>query len=207
MKQALSRVFWMGGSPCAGKSSIAEMLAEKYGLRVYHCDDAFERHRQSATEADQPVLRRLSKLSWDEIWMRPVEVQVESEFQIYREEFGMIVDDLLQLPQSPPILAEGSALLPECVVPLLSDPHHAVWIVPTPAFQLEHYSRRDWIHAILAECENPTQAFSNWMNRDIAFAAQVAQAATANGMKVISIDGSRPIDEIAGEVAKYYRLV
>ena len=30
------RIYWLGGSPCAGKSSVADLLAERYGLTPGH---------------------------------------------------------------------------------------------------------------------------------------------------------------------------
>ena len=30
-----SRVLWLGGSPCTGKSTVAGLLAARHGLRVY----------------------------------------------------------------------------------------------------------------------------------------------------------------------------
>src|SRR4051794_31012591 len=44
----LKHVFWLGGSSCAGKTSIARLLAAAHGLLVYSCDDAFEAHRRRA---------------------------------------------------------------------------------------------------------------------------------------------------------------
>jgi cytidylate kinase len=37
----------IGGSPCSGKSTIADRLAATYGMQVYRCDDAFFRHQMS----------------------------------------------------------------------------------------------------------------------------------------------------------------
>ena len=51
--------------------------------------------------------------------MRLVEQQVAEEITLYREEFPLLFDKLLAFAKSPPILAEGAALLPACVVPLL----------------------------------------------------------------------------------------
>lgn len=80
-------IYWLGGSPCAGKSSVADLLAERYSLAVYRCDDAFYRHTQICNPQDQPSLHAISTMSWDQIWMRPVEVQVATERAAYREEF------------------------------------------------------------------------------------------------------------------------
>ncbi|MFN8444306.1 MAG: hypothetical protein U0175_26220 [Caldilineaceae bacterium] len=38
--------YWIGGSPCAGKSSVTNLLAAQFGLTTYHVDDHFNRHAQ-----------------------------------------------------------------------------------------------------------------------------------------------------------------
>jgi hypothetical protein len=51
-------------------------------------------------------------MSLDDLWMQPVAVQGAYELDIYREQFAMIVGDLLKLPRDKPILVEGAAQLP-----------------------------------------------------------------------------------------------
>jgi 2-phosphoglycerate kinase len=138
MKRELEHVFWIGGSPCSGKSSIAEMLASRYGLAAYRCDDAFFEHAKRVDPITQPMFHRIANMTWNEIWMRPVDVQIAEEMTCYREEFEMIVADLLAYPKSRPVIAEGAALLPDCVSDLLPDRRRAMWVVPTEAFQRAH---------------------------------------------------------------------
>jgi hypothetical protein len=145
-------------------------------------------------------------MSWNEIWSRPVDVAVSDEFEFYREEFGMILEDLHSMPTDRPVLAEGAALLPELVAPLVSHPRSAIWVVPTEEFQLHHYSRREWIHDILSQCENPDSAFATWMGRDAGFARLVAENATRRGFKVIIVDGTRTIEDLAHEVEHHFGL-
>ncbi|MBN1976681.1 MAG: hypothetical protein JW918_04690 [Anaerolineae bacterium] len=204
----LAHVLWMGGSPCSGKSSIAEMLAEKYGLRVYRCDDAFWEHAKRVDPVAHPTFHRLTHMAWDEIWMRPVAVQIADEFACYLEQFGMIVDDLLALPRSTPVIAEGAALLPELVSGLLPDRSRAVWVLPTESFQRKHYTpeKRPFVNDILAHCQNPTQAFANWMDRDVGFARRVAGQAQALGLEIVTVDGQRTIEQNAEIVAQYFGL-
>lgn len=204
----LAHVLWMGGSPCSGKSSIAEMLAKKYGLRVYKCDDAFWEHAKRVDPAKHPTFHRLTHMTWDELWMRPVAVQIADEFACYREQFGMIIDDLLVLPRSTPVIAEGAALLPDLVSDLLPDRDRAVWVIPTEPFQREHYTpeKRPFVNDILAHCQNPTQAFANWMDRDVGFAKRIAQQAQELDLKGLTVDGRRTIEQNAEMVAKYFRL-
>jgi 2-phosphoglycerate kinase len=197
----------MGGSPCAGKSSIADLLAARHGLRVYHCDDYFQAHGARVVPAQQPTFHKISGMTWEQIWMRPIAELVADEVQVYHEEFAMIVDDLLALAGAQPILAEGSALLPELVAGLLGDPRRAIWMVPTEAFQREYYPKRGrWVQDVVRQCSDPQQALQNWMDRDVAFAEIVAQGAAERGLEVVRVDGSCTIDEHAAMVEQWYRM-
>jgi hypothetical protein len=115
--------FWLGGSPCAGKSSIADWLVARYGLAYYQCDQFFGAHTGRATPETAPTLHQLGQFSWDEIWLEPVQTLLAREIAAYREEFPMIQADLAELMQTTtaPILVEGAALLPDLVVDLLPD--------------------------------------------------------------------------------------
>jgi 2-phosphoglycerate kinase len=203
----LSHVLWMGGSPCSGKSSIAHLLAEEYGLREYHCDDMYEEHLRRVVPERQPVMSRVKGMTWDEVWMHPVGALVERELAFYREDFEMVLQDLLALPSDRPVIAEGSALLPECVAPLLIRPQQAIWVVPEEEFQRREYGHREWAQGVLAHCTQPGQAWENWMGRDAGFARAVAKDAEARGLKVLVVDGGRSIEANARTVAAHFGLV
>jgi adenylylsulfate kinase-like enzyme len=46
LKDQLAHILWMGGSPCSGKTSIADLLADQYSLVVYHVDEMFDEHQR-----------------------------------------------------------------------------------------------------------------------------------------------------------------
>jgi hypothetical protein len=190
-------ILWLGGSPCSGKSSIAQALAQRYGLTAYHCDDHWDAHVAQADPEQEPHMARIGQMSWDEIWMRPVAAQVSYELGVYREEFPMILRDLAERRhQTAGLLAEGAALLPEGVAPLITDARQALWVVPTAAFQRRVYPNRGaWVQQILAQCSDPEQALANWMNRDIAFARHVAAQAEELGLRVLWVDGETTLAE------------
>jgi hypothetical protein len=195
----------LGGSPCAGKSSVADRLAERYNLTVYRCDDGYGRHVQACNPKEHPTLHAITQMTWDEIWMRPVAVQVDAELEAYREEFRMILDDLRGLPRDRLVLVEGCALLPELVAPL-ADPLHALWFVPTPQFQRHHYSQRGFIQEILSQCSDPQAAWDNWMARDEQFGRTVASAATQRGYRIECVDGTCSLDTLALLAAAHFGL-
>ena len=206
ISQQLSHILWIGGSPCAGKSSIAYILAQQYNLQTYSCDDHYEAHLTRATPDKHPLMSNAAGMTWDEVWMRPVDVLVTRELAFYREEFEMVIEDLLAMRRSTHIIAEGAALLPQCVAPLLSHPSQAIWIVPTKEFQLKEYAHRDWVENILSQCQDPQQAWHNWMGRDAGFAKAVAQDAIARGLRVIEVDGKQSLEEHTKMVAAHFGL-
>jgi 2-phosphoglycerate kinase len=182
-------------------------LADQYKLRTYHCDEAFAEHRQQVTAGQQPLLHKWTHTAWDELWMQPHETLVAEAIACYQEHFQLVMKDLLALPHSEPILAEGTCLLPSSVDKVLSSKDRAIWIIPTEAFQKAHYRDRGaWVERILSECAQPEQAFRNWMDRDVAFATWVTKTASERGLRIVQVDGMRTIAENARIVAGLFSL-
>lgn len=202
----LANVVWIGGSPCAGKSSVADAIARECGWAIYRCDDEVSRHARLADPVRQPIFTWLNQLTCDELWMRPVDRQTAEEVAYYREEFAFILDDLAQVAAEQPVIAEGAALLPENIDPRIVRAGRAVWIVPTPEFQREHYAQRDWTAKTLACCSDRETAWQNWMERDVRFARHVREAAEYRGYPVVMVDGTRGLDETIAVVGRLLRL-
>ena len=203
----LEGVFWLGGSPCAGKSSISEVIARRFGVDVYRVDAAFESHAQRFDPLRHPALTKWSKSSWNQRWMQPVESLVQEVIACYREHFTLVLEDILSLPKRKSLLVEGTALLPAQVASVLSRQSRAIWLIASADFQRVHYSRRDWVRGILAQCSKPEEAFHNWMERDIRFAQWIEAEASATHLSLLRVDGNRTIEQNAEAVARHFQLL
>lgn len=203
----LKNVFWLGGSPCAGKSSISEILASRFDLDVYHVDEAFETHVQSLDAVHQPALAKWCASSWNERWMQPIDNLLQDVIACYQEHFALVRTDILGRSRQKSLLVEGTALLPRQVVGLLSNTNQAIWITPSEGFQREHYAKRVWAREIVDQCSNPEVAFQNWMERDIRFAKWIEAEVTTLNLPQFKIDGSRTIAESAERVAAHFELI
>ncbi|MCJ7700021.1 MAG: zeta toxin family protein [Anaerolineales bacterium] len=190
LNRLFSQAYFIGGSPCSGKSTIAEMISRQYQLEYYKVDEYEGEHMQRCHPDIHPVMHKYSKMDWNEIWMRPVQVQVKEEFEFYRERFQMIRQDLNGRDPERCMIIEGAALLPELLSQYGADHSRVVFMVPTKDFQIHHYWKRGWIKTILKDCVNPRQAFENWMERDYGFGQVILRQAKNFGFNSILVDRS-----------------
>lgn len=199
-------MYWLGGSPCSGKSSISRRLARRHGLRIYSVDEALPGHLARLDPHLHPSLSAWVAASWDDRWLKPVDVLVAEAYACYREHFTLVLEDLLSSDREIPMLVEGTALLPAVLAGLGISARRAVWIVPTRQFQNRLYSQRSWVNGILAECSQPETAFSNWMERDAQFVGQVKTEAAAASYPLLVVDGQASLEDNTAWVAAHFGL-
>jgi adenylate kinase family enzyme len=206
IKRLLSQAFIVGGSPCSGKSTVARRLSREFKFQYYKVDDYESEHSERCDPILHPTMYKYAQMSWGEIWMRPVLDQVSEEFEYYRERFEMIVQDLGKYDEDKTVILEGAAYLPELIEQNEVDLKRVIFMVPTWEFQLQHYRQRPWIHHILQACQDPDQAFENWMIRDHLFGQEILRQSIAKGYQAILVDGSRTITERYTQIKAHFEL-
>lgn len=205
----MTQIFFIGGSPCSGKSSVAASIATTYNFGYFKVDDHLERYLAKGRLDGKPACARVGGMTADQIWMRQPAIQMVEEFEIYREVFAYVVQDLNDLQHrtgKAGIIAEGAAFLPELMQQHGVGRHAFLCMIPTVAFQLEHYRRRAWVASVLADCLDKEQAFSNWMVRDELFAQAIRSDAIEKGYACIITDGTTGIDERVRQVSRIFGL-
>jgi len=197
--------FWLGGSACAGKTSVARLLAAEHGLTLYSCDDGFEEHRRRADPARHPDFHRLMDMPMEKLWARPVEAQAAELLRFYRDELDMVLEDLQSLAE--PVLAEGVGLLPERIAEICPDRRRVLLLISTPEFRRQAYLKRGpLVRKLLSQCRDPEKAFIRWMERDDKIAQRLAAGARRYGLKVLKINGRQTVEEVARLAARSLAL-
>ena len=235
LKQRLQHVYWLGGSPCSGKSTITDLIHNQYGIEIYHVDEAVRTKFGPYDPVTQPFMYRWANMVWEDtkrednawddaasmntapshrpesfwdyVWMRPVQTLVDEVFQCYSEQLTLVLQDILESPSRNPMLVEGNSLLPSKVAPLIPDRSRALWMAPSAEFQRRMYPQRgEWVQNILSQCRNPDRALQNWMDRDIAFANQITQDVNRLGLMIITVTGERSIAQNLRTVLDHFAL-
>ncbi len=163
-------------------------------------------HMKLGVERGFKFITEFSKMTSDEVWLRPVKEQVDGEVEYYKEQLQLIREDIENYGSDTPLIVEGAAILPEFMEDMNIANHRVIYIVPTAEFQLEHYKKREWVKDVLMDCSNPEKAFENWMNRDIEYAKRVLGLAKKYNRNHILVDGKESLEENFQRVEGYFQL-
>jgi cytidylate kinase len=181
----MRHVYWIGGGSGAGKSTIARRLADRHGWRLYATDDVMGEHARRTTPDEAPLLHEFMAMDMDERW----------------------VEDLLRMPRERCVVVEGFRLLPHLVRPLLTEPGHAVWLLPTPEFrQAALTSRATPAGGFTGRTSDPERANRNIAARDHMFTEHLREETARLGLPTVTVDLTMSEDELAERVSRVLRL-
>lgn len=202
----MMNIYYIGGSPCSGKSTVAEILSEQYDLYYFKVDDFLDSYTKQGALKGYPVCRKQVELTPDQIWMRDPVLQCREELIYYEEVFEFIERDLEQIKNVNGVITEGAAYVPGLIRDAQIPENRYLSITPTKEFQLFHFRKRTFVPYILRGCSNMERAFDNWMERDILFAGEVRKQCGETGYTSVINDGSMEIAEMADLVVSHFGL-
>ncbi|MBO5023432.1 MAG: hypothetical protein J6D11_03880 [Clostridia bacterium] len=149
IKRAINNVYFIWGR---GKTTIANLLNEKYGFYVYSTDNAKDYHWGEANPEEQPYMCRnyIKEYGVKSFWELPKEVIADREYHIQKEVTPMIIVDLIALAKKHKIIiCEGDI------------DYHTIAPIATHTVHLRNCGKEfDWFnrpdHSNLNEIKNRT---------------------------------------------------
>lgn len=203
----LHRALWIGGGQWAGKSTVARLLAVRYGITAYHYD-----YHDARAHNDRRIARRVdlgepvTGPDPDTVWVHTTpEEMAATTLAGFPDRFEWALDDLRALVSGHPIIAEGWGLRPELVAPIIDSPRRMVVMVPTPEFRRHQLQQLPRAASFGHSVSDPARAQANRLARDRLVAEDAVRTAHRLGIRVIEVDGSRDAAAIAELVADHFR--
>ena len=194
MRERLSHVLWIGGGPQAGKTTLSRLLAGKWDLKIFNLDWHAVRDHELRP---RPAALAFAALSMDERWATPsVEHLVERSIDIWQENFALVLDDLLALPRSRTIVAEGPGAFPWCVSPVITSASQAIFLVPTREWRDTAAVRRWGAGQVrrFPGIVDRERALTNVSARDAILDARAMSSCAELGLRCELVDGTRDLD-------------
>lgn len=205
LRKLLAHVLWIGGATDSGKSTVAQQLAVRHGMNVYHYDKVDANHLNTLAETN-PVIRKFMDASLEERWIQPGPEALFALLMIsFPLRFPLVIEDVFALPAEKPIIVEGFGLLPELVHPMLSSPHQAIWFIPTETFKWDSMTRRGKpsFGTAVSDLE---RAKINLFTRDMMLADHYRKQVPMYGYALYEVDGSRSVEEMTDLTDKHFAM-
>lgn len=193
------KIYYIGGSPCSGKSTIAEILSAKYNLHYFKVDDFLEKYMKLGASKGYEICKKQNSMNAEETWMRKPSLQCREEFIFYEEIFEFALEDLKKI-KGKNIITEGALYFPKLMKRFHIPKDRYISITPSKDFQISHYKKREWVSFVLKGCSDKKKAFTNWMDRDILFAQEVQRQCKEENYVSIINDGNIELDELVSRV-------
>lgn len=194
LRARLAHVLWIGGGPQAGKTTLSRLLAGKWDLKIYSLDWHAVRDHELRP---RPLVIPFQGMSMDERWAVPSPDELAARsIAIWEEGFTLVVEDLLAMPTSRTIVAEGPGAFPWCVAPLLSSSRQAIFLVPTPQ-RREIVAARRWGSGQVARFPGIVQrerALTNIAARDGLLDARIVSSCQKFALRYELFDGTLDLD-------------
>ncbi|MBW3589171.1 MAG: hypothetical protein KY429_07115 [Actinobacteria bacterium] len=199
-------IYWIGGSVCSGKSSVASLLGTSSGAVVYNYDAAERDHLERMGRSSQIIDRiedpETRRQAHDERWLsRPPAEMAGRTIRSWTQRFPLVLEDLEAL-SGERIIAHGAGLFPELVASQATDQSRSVFLIGTPEFI--RWARRRRGMGAPAMTSDPDFASENIIARDSLMAAHVRDLAAELGLATITVDGAERVEEIVGRVADLF---
>lgn len=195
-------MYWIGGPPDAGKSTVADALAKRFGLTVYHCDDSEQAHYPQLP--DGSAYRALTDASPDERWVnRTAAAMFQRELGSFRERWPLVLKDLRNYGDVP-VVAEGFGLTPRLVA-TCAPPERALFLVPNGAFKANSFEHRGKPTGA-KETRDPERARRNALQRDTLIAEEIRLQAEVCGMRVVEVASGTGVETLTVVIAELFGL-
>jgi hypothetical protein len=202
----IRNALWIGGGQWAGKTTVAGLLTERHGLVTYLYD-----FHDARGHDDRRVAARLRRgepaagHDPETIWLRRTPAEMTAEILAgFPERFRWVLDDLTGILTPHPVLAEGWGLRPELVADVAGDLRRMVVLTPTDDWRRHQGAALPRVVWANARFSDPELAARNRIERDRLIAADACRQARRLGIPVIEVDGTRPAEAIADEVADHF---
>jgi hypothetical protein len=141
---------------------------------------------------------------WEAVWIGSTPAEMAARILAgFPERFAWTLDDLRGVQTPRPVVADGWGLRPELVAEVTPDLRRMVVLVPTAEWRLHQAAalpRSAGGHRL----SDPALVLRNRIERDRLVAEDAVRRARDLGILVIHVDGSRPADAIADDVAAHF---
>lgn len=207
LRAHLQNVFWIGGSACGGKTTVTTLLAQKHGFTPYHPEDLFHEHKKAASTEDHPALLAPSH-GWEWFFNRPMDEYLKALADTSREQFEMVVLELVKLSADSTIVVDGFLLDPWLVTRLAEYNKSVFLYADEKTIRSSFFGRADKqdLVGIIDTLRDPECTREHCLEVSCAHSARARAEAKAAGVRVLVRNSETDLQETLTAVEEHFGL-
>lgn len=174
-------VYYIGGASCAGKTTIAKIIAEKHNMNYFSADQSLAASLKS--NKNKETIKYLTK-SNNLVSLHPSK-QADLMISVYHEIFDSIMSTIRQQLQSlnTDIIAEGTVFLSE----LMKNKNNYIILIPTENFLRKILPKRNYVKR---ESNNNPYLIDNILQRTIHISECISENAQNYNIPIFQNDNN-----------------
>lgn len=210
LKYMLRNVYFIGGTNCGGKSSMARHLSEKHNMILYSADEAYMNHRKQTDKKNQPAMNR-EFIGWDEFFTRDIEDKSEWLLASEEEEMDFILLDLIALSNEPDKKVVCDIHCMPKLFEKVSDYHRVMFLLADEDLVYDEYFEREdkasMLKVIKEKTSNPELAIKMTKNTAKLIAQKEIARVLASPFKFHYRTNDSSFYERVELVEKHFKLI
>lgn len=201
-----SRVYWIVGGACSGKSTICRAIAAQCGIPIYDMDShLFGDYPSRCTQARHPALKTWFAAPDPFAWLLGLP---PDEFEVFNrattaEYLDLLADDLRGAEPDDALLIDGGITNPALLAQVM--PVSRIVCMETPeamsARIWEESAERRSMKEMALQLPNPEAAWSKFLLFDRLMTRTILRECRESGIAVVTRDGSTPLSASVERVA------
>jgi len=209
-KQSLQHVLWVGGAPCAGKTTLSKRPTNDFSMLYYDGDCHFEEHFETASDESPVTCRARDRVHRENssAWMFEQESEEMAVFMrdLGREDLVRAIKDLLELPSDRPIVVDLYNGHPPWMRRVV-DPDRMIFLVSTDAFQESGWHQRDGaFRREIEQCDDPEWSMTQFIDCCLTMSRQVQEECREYGLPLLITGGCLELDEAYEAVCNHFHV-
>lgn len=206
LEHYLRNVYWIGGTACGSKTTMAQLLAERHDLLYYNADNMYHEHRKLAIPTEQPAMCH-HFADAETYFSRPVDEYVRWLCDINHEELSMIVCDLIRLAEKGPVILEGH-FAPDLINPLTQYRKAVFLYAQEDIIRKDYFAREDKAMMLEAiqKLTEPEKIVEHVLDVTVELSRRHLKIAERSGVRYLVRDSKRTIEDTLQAIEQHFAL-
>lgn len=207
LKAQLENVFWIGGGAYGGKTTVTDLLADRHGFVPYHSEEHFHEHKKAASAEDHPALLAPFH-GWEWFFNRPIDEYIEAIEDSGREQFEMVLLDLVKMAADSKVVADVFFLDPWQVGHLTECNKSIFLYADEETIREGNFERADKqdLVAVIDTLADPIKTREHVLDMTCTFSARKRAEAEEAGVKVHVWNTETDLHETLAVVERHFGL-